>query len=135
MTKAIKISPNGHAIVVDDMHYDPDYIDNSISGYSLCLPQFWKHQKYSLSVFMLDKFDDHHLYNYDATRILRNLNSADGPNDDVVFGFMFICNEDIDKEIDMTMEDYEYILDHLKDIEYRKRHDISDWENILNNLE
>ena len=33
------------------------------------------------------------------------------------------------------MEDYEYILDHLKDIEYRKRHDISDWENIMNNLE
>ena len=134
MTTAIKISPNGHAIVVDDMHYDPDYIDNSISGYSLCLPQFWKYQKYSLSVFMLDKFDDHQQNNYDATRTFWKLNSAYGPKDDVIFGFMFTCNEDIDKYIYMTIEDYEYILDHLKDTEYRKRHDISDWEIIMNNI-
>ena len=67
--------------------------------------------------------------------LFRKLNSAYGPNNDIIFGFMFICNEDMDTDIDFTIEDYEYILANLKNIKYKTRHSIRDWEYIMNNVE
>ena len=72
MTKAIKISPNGHVIVVDDMHYDPDYINNCISGYCLALLEFWEHQTFKLTSVIVDMYDERHEIHNVATNILEN---------------------------------------------------------------
>ena len=43
MSKAIKITPDCKVIMVDDWRSDPDYTGRCMAGYSLSLPQFWKH--------------------------------------------------------------------------------------------
>ena len=121
MTKAIKITPDSKIIVVDDFQTDIDYVDNVISGYSLSLPQYWEHDKFRLTVFIVDLYDYTCQYNSIATDIFRKLYSPYGPINQVIKGFMLICNEDDDKEIPFTIEDYHYLLTHMKDIKYLQR--------------
>ena len=137
MVKAIKITPCGFDMI-DNYRSDPDYVDNMISGYSSVLPQFWKHNQYRLSVFMLDTMEDKDEFNYLATCVYRKLKSPYGEVKDVIRGFMFICNEreeeagDEDKdregEIDFTETDFTYILEKMQDIKYLKKHEQIDWK-------
>ena len=128
MSKAIKITPDCKVIMVDDWRSDPDYIGKCMAGYSLSLPQFWKHKLFYLSVFMLDIFEDHDIYNPLATMLFRKLKSQYGSNDEVVCGALFICNEDDESELDFTLEDYEYILSKLHLFKYNERYDdVIDW--------
>ena len=128
MPKAIKITPDCKVIMVDDWRSDPDYTDNCIAGYSLSLPHFWKHKIFYLSAFRLDSFDDDDIYNPLATMLFRKLKSPYGPNDEIVCGVIFICNEvDRDKELDFTTEGYEYILSKLQLFKYKGRYDVIEW--------
>ena len=87
MSKAIKITPDCKVIMVDDWRSDPDYTNRCMAGYSLSLPQFWKHIVFFyLSAFMLDSFEDHDIYNPLATMLFRKLKSQYGSNDEVVCG-------------------------------------------------
>ena len=130
MSKAIKITPDCKVIMVDDWRSDPDYIGKCMAGYSLSLPQFWKHKIVYLSVFMLDIFEDDDIYNPLATMLFQY-----GSNDEVVCGSMFICNEDDESELDFTIQDYEYILSKLELFKYNERHDVIDWNGPTRDID
>ena len=134
MTKGIKITSDSQVIALDDWRKDPDYIDNVLSGYSLRLPQFWDYQIFRLSVFIVDIYEENHEYNHLATNVFQKLYSPYGESDQIIKGFMFICNEDDDKAIDFTLDDYNYILPKLKrNIKYLKREpfNIKSWIDIM----
>ena len=121
MTKAIKITSDSQIIVVDDWEKDEDYINNVISGYALMLPQFWDEQIFKLTVFIVDTYDERHEINNVATNIFSKLYNPYEQVDQVIKGFMFICNEDDDKPIDFTLDDYHYLLLKLKNLNYLLR--------------
>ena len=80
---------------------------------------------------MLDSFEDDDIYNPLATMLFRKLKSPYGPNDEIVCGFMFICNEDDrDSELDFTTEDYEYILSKLEVFRYKEQYDVIEWDRM-----
>ena len=129
--KAIKISPSNKITVVDNWQTDPDNVNNLISGYTLSLLEFWEHRKYKLSVFMVDTFEAKHAFNPIATRLYRKLKYTHEENEQAVFGFMIICNEDEDKELDFALDDYHYILSKLDNITYVTGKRTFDWDNFL----
>ena len=133
--KAIKISPSNEITVLDNWKTDQDYANNITSGCSLCLPEFWEHRKYKLSVFMLDTFEPKDAFNPIATKLFQKLKSPSGPDDQNIFGFMIICNEDEEQEIDFTLEDYHYILSKLDNITYIPRARTFDWVSFLERSE
>ena len=135
MSKAIKITPDCKVTMIDNWRNDPDYTNKCMAGYSLCLPQFWKHNFFYLSVFMLDTFEDHDIYNPLATMLFRKLKSPYGQTDEIVCGVMFICNEDNEKELDFTIDDYEYILSKLELFKYNERYDVIDWNGPTRDLD
>ena len=120
MTQAIKISQDSKIIIVNNWETDPDYINNCISGYCLALPEFWEHQTFKLTVFIVDMYDERHEINNVATNIFRKLYNKFGKVDQVIKGFMFICNENDERPIDFTIDDYQYLLTKLNDIKYLK---------------
>ena len=110
MTKAIKISQDSDVVTVDNWETDPDYVNNVISGYALTLPQFWDYQTFKLTVFIVDIYNERHEIKNIATNIFRQLYNPDGQVDQVIRGFMFICNEDEERPIDFKFDDYHYLL-------------------------
>ena len=108
MNNTIKLTPDSQVILLDDWKTDPDYNDNVFCGYSLRLPQFWDYQIFRLSVFIVDLYDENHEYNHIPTDIFQKLYSPYGESDQVIQGFMIICNEDDDKAIDFTLDDNTY---------------------------
>ena len=131
MSKAMQITPDSQIKVVDNWQTDPENINNLISGYTLSLPQFWAHRKYRLSAFMIDTFEAKYAFNPIATRLYIKVTYANKPSEQVVFGFMIICNEGEEHEIDFTFEYYNYRLSKLDDATYRPRRHIFDWEWFL----
>lgn len=131
MKQAIKILPNSEIVLLSDWQNDNDYINNITCGYSLSLPQFWENKKYKLSIFILDEFKDKDQFNYLATILYNKLKSQYGENEDKVFGFMIICNEDEDKNIDFTIDDINYIISNLDNIKYNSKIYTFDWSNYI----
>ena len=81
---------------------------------------------------MLDIFEEVHAFNPIATMLFRKLRNLSGPNDQLIFGFLIICNEDGEEELDFTLEDYNYILSKMNDLKYRpKRCNNVEWEQLL----
>ena len=70
---------------------------------------------------MLDIFEEEHEFNPMATTLFRKLKNPSGQNDQVLFGFLIICNEDEETEIDFTLDDYNYILSKMNDLKYRPK--------------
>ena len=120
MPKAIKISPN-KIEELDEWRKDEEYINTVISGYALLLPEFWQYKKYKLTVFVLDRVDESHVFNPLATHLYRSLRSKYEPVEDTIFGLMYIVNENENETIDFTMKDLTYILNKCKNIQYEKR--------------
>ena len=120
MTKGMKITSYYQVIVLDDWEKDPDYIENVLSGSSLRLPQFWDYQIFRLSVFIVDIYEETQEYNHIATNLFTKLYSPYGKSDQIIKGFMFICNENEDKAIDFTLDDYNYLPLKLQHIKYLK---------------
>ena len=87
----------------------------------LSLPKFWEHNKYILSVFIVDRYEDTHEYNHIATNIFNKLYKTYGEVDQVIKGFMIICNEDENQPIDFTLDDYHYILENMNNLKYLPR--------------
>ena len=84
---------------------------------------------------MLDTFKRHDKYNALVTTLFRKLKNPNQSNDQNIYGFMIICNEDDEQEIDFTMEDYNYILDKMEDVKYLPQQETFDWEEFLERLE
>ena len=106
MTKAIKITQDSKNLIVDIWETDPDHVNNVISGYALTLPQFWDYQTFKLTLFIVDIHNDE--INNLATNMFRKLYNPQGQVDQAIKGFMFICNEDDERPIDFTLDDYHY---------------------------
>ena len=105
MPKAIKITPCSIE-EVEDWKTDQDYINNTAGAFCLNVPTTWKHKKYNLSVIILDKFEHYHEFNALATKVFQALKCSYGPVEELVFGFMFICNEDEEDLIHFTLDDF-----------------------------
>ena len=84
---------------------------------------------------MLDTFGRDATYNAFATTLFRKLKSPSGQNDQSIFGFMIICNEDEEKDIDFTIDDYNYILSNMEDLSYFQERHTFDWDRFLAKLE
>ena len=81
---------------------------------------------------MLDIFEEEHEFNPMATTLFRKLKNPSGQNDQVIFGFLIICNEDEETYIDFTLDDYNSILSKMNDLKYRpKRCNKFEWEKLL----
>ena len=71
-----------------------------------------------------------------ATMLFRKLKSPYGPNDEIVCGSLFICNEDDrDSELGFTTEDYEYILSKLDVFKYKTRYDVIEWDRLSRDID
>ena len=91
------------------------------SGTSLNTPEHWEHNKYRLTMTMLDTFDyEEDDINVIATTIYRHMRSPDFTPDDIILGTVYISNETIDKIIDFTKEDLTYICKQAFKVEKSK---------------
>ena len=77
------------------------------NGASLNVPERWEHpHQYSLTMIMPDNFDcEEDDINVLATTIYRRLRSENYTPDDIIYGTVYIGNENANKVIDFTKED------------------------------
>ena len=80
------------------------------SGASLNAPEHWEHKQYRLTMTMLDTFDyEEDDMNVLATTIYRRMRSDSYTQDDIIYGAVYIGNENANEVIDFTKEDLTYI--------------------------
>ena len=76
------------------------------SGASLNAPEHWEHKQSRLTMTMLDTFDDEDDdVNVLATTIYRRMRSENYTPDYIIYGTVYIGNENANKVIDFTKED------------------------------
>ena len=122
MPKALKITSDSvEEIEVSNSGafiQDEEYQSHKRPWDSHCLSmcERWKHKQFRLSMVCWDMFypeeDDE---NFLATYIYRRLKSYNGRPEDLMYGPVYITNEDRDGIIDFTKEDLKYILESLKE--------------------
>ena len=77
------------------------------SGSALLLPERWEHDRYKLTMTMLDIFTPNDDVNIVATVLFRRLRSSHGtPCNDIICGTAYLSNENEHDIIYFTMDDY-----------------------------
>ena len=135
MPTAVKITRR-NVEHVEDRTLDPEYMNNTMCGYALILPEYWEHKKYRLTVFALDLTTTNDYYNPFASWIYYKLKSKWGETQDIWRGVMYIVNEDDEKPIDFTLDDFKEILKHSRTCKYfNQTKDENDFLKLLNDME
>ncbi len=80
------------------------------SGTALAVPERWPHNKFRLTMIMLDHFEPDDKPNPMATVLFRKLKAMHYTPDDVIPGIVFIGNETDDELVDFSIEDFQYVL-------------------------
>ena len=85
------------------------------NGASLNVPERWEHpRQYRLTMIMPDNFDcEEDDMNVLATTISRRILSDNYTPDDIIYGTVYIGNENADEVIDFTKEGLTYICKHV----------------------
>ena len=122
MPKALKITSDSvEEIEVSNSGgfiQDEEYQSHKRAWDSHCLSmcERWKHKQFRLSMVCWDMFypeeDDE---NFLATYIYRRLKNYGGRPEDIMYGPVYITNEDRDGIIDFTKEDLKYILESINE--------------------
>ena len=80
------------------------------SGASLNAPEHWEHKQYRLTMTMLDTLDyEEDDMNVWATTIYRRMRSGNYTPDDIIYGTVYIGNENANKVVDFTKEELTYL--------------------------
>ena len=134
MVITVQITPDGKATEMTSEEADEQKWERIYSGASLNVPERWEHpRQYRLTMIMPDTFDcDDDDMNVLATTIYRRLRSESYTPEDIIYGTVYIGNENADEVIDFTKEDLTYIckqvlnkknpnskIKHLKEITHR----------------
>ena len=115
MVKAIKIDACGKVSIVEPEE-DEDYKAmgerrGGRDSWCLAVPERWEHKKFKLSMTTLGSFTEEDGLNLSACHIWGHLRTG---GHQPIYGTVFLHNETKDEVIDMTLEDYGYILDHME---------------------
>ena len=126
MVITVQITPDGKATEMTSEEADEQKGERIYSGASLNVPERWEHKQYRLTMIMPDTFDcDEDDMNVLATTIYRRLRSESYTPEDIIYGTVYIGNENADEVIDFTKEDLTYICKQVlkpksKIITYRR---------------
>ena len=112
MVKFLKISPTGHISECNDLFRDKDFIDMETDGCVLCHPEKWKHNKYSLTMFVQCYSDELN----PVASVLFNHLYLNSMIDEEIHGWVFLANENKKGEVDMTFDDFSYLWSKIKDM-------------------
>ena len=115
MVKAIKIDSCGTVSIVEPSE-DEDYKAMGArrggrDSWELGVPERWEHKKFRLSMTTLGFFTEEDDLNLTATYLWCHLRTGGHQH---IVGTVFLFNETKDAMIDMTMEDYGYIMDCMQ---------------------
>ena len=115
MVKAIKIEPCGTVSIVEPEE-DEDYKamgarHGGRDSWMLGVPDRWEHKQFKLSITTLGFFTEEDDFNLTATHFWNHLRTG---GQQPIVGTVFVFNETRDEVVDMTLEDYGYILDCIK---------------------
>ena len=115
MVKAIKITECGEVSIVipeDDEDYKAmGARHGGRDSWELGVPERWEHNKFRLSMTTLGFFTEEDDLNLTATCLWTYLRTGDHQP---ILGTVFLYNETKDAMIDMTMEDFGYIIDSMR---------------------
>ena len=108
----IRISVSGE---VSEIDYDFQMVETRThSAYSLPWPEDWEHdRKFRLTITMLDRFEPRDDLNIQATLLFNRLRTSTSLAETIICGDVYIGNETDEDIIDFTMDDFNYILDHM----------------------
>ena len=114
MVITAQITPNGKVTEMSSEEADEQKGERIYSGAALNVPEHWEHNRYRLTMTMLDAFDCEDdpcgdELNVLAPTIYRRTRSENYTPDDIIYGTVYISNETINEIIDFTMEDLTYI--------------------------
>ena len=91
------------------------------SGASLNAPEHWEHTQYRLTMTMLDTFDyEEDDMNVLATTIYRRMRSENYTPDDIIYGAVYIGNENANNVIDFTKKDLTHICKQILKLQIPK---------------
>ncbi len=104
----MKIIPDGKVVEVSEEEEDELKSIRIWDGWSLYVPQHWKgDRKFRLTLTFHEETD---VFNPLATRLLYDLRHPTVKTKDVICGTAFLSNETLQKLIDFSKEDFEYII-------------------------
>ena len=107
MDITFQITPDGKVTEMSSEEADEQKGERIYSGASLNAPE---HKQYRLTMIMLDTFDyEEDDMNVLATTIYRRMRSENYTPDDIIYGAVYIGNENANGVIDFTKEDLTYI--------------------------
>ena len=114
MAVTVQNTPDGKATEMSSEEADEQKGERIYSGAALNVPEHWEHKRYRLTMTMLDTFDCEEdpcggEFNVLATTIDRRMQSGSYTPDDIIYGTVYIGNENANKVIDFTKEDLTYI--------------------------
>ena len=114
MVITVQITPNGKVTEMSSEEADKQKGERIYSGAALNVPEHWEHKRYRLTMTMLDTFDCEEdpcgdEVNVLATTIYRRMRSENYTPYDIIYGTVYIGNENANKVIDFTKEDLTYI--------------------------
>ena len=106
-----RLRPTEKATEMSSEEADEHKGERIFSGAALNAPERWEHpRQYRLTMIMPDNFDcEEDDMNVLATTIYRRLRSESYTPDDIIYGTVYIGNENADEVIDFTKEDLTYI--------------------------
>ena len=114
MDITVQITPDGKATEMSSEDADKQKGERIYSGAALNVPEHWEHKRCRLTMTMLDTFDCEEdpcgdELNVLATTIYRRMRSENYTPDDIIYGAVYIGNENANEVIDFTKEDLTYI--------------------------
>ena len=110
MVITVQITSDGKATEMSSEEADEQKGEHIYNGASLNAPEHWEHKRYRLTMTMLDTFDyEEDDMNVLATTIYRRMRSGSYTPDNIIYGAVYIGNENADEVVDFTKEDLTYI--------------------------
>ncbi len=110
MPKSVMITADGKYHEVSEEEKAAICSTRMYSGAALAVPERWPHNKFRLTMIMLDQFEPDDRPNPMATVLFRKLKSMHYTPDGVIPGIVFIGKETDEELVDFTVEEFQYVL-------------------------
>ena len=103
MVITVQITPGGKVTDMSSEEAAEQTGDSIYSGAALNAPEHWEQKQYRLTITMPDTCDyEEDDMNVLATTIYRHMRPGDYMPDDIIYGTVYIGNENADEAIDVT---------------------------------